>query len=243
MPKPSAVIVACQGTKNPIVKVQILDHLSKGGPERTRSFLLPESRRVSETAIQTQDDRLIRETGLDARVAAIIFPVIAMLGFRLVRVHISGLNGLTMQIMAERPDGTITVHDCEEISKAVSPVLEVEDPVSRAYHLEVSSPGIDRPLVRKSDFATWSGHVMKVDTLVAVEGRKKFKGKTIEAKEDGFVFENEMVAYGEERVVHIPYEAIGEARLILTDELIREALRKDKVLREANGISDDDIEE
>ena len=123
---------------------------------------------MSDSAAEFHDDRLIRETGLDARVAAIVGPVIAGLGFRLVRVNISGLNGLTMQIMAERPDGTIDVEGCEAISKALSPVLEAEDPVSRAYHLEVSSPGIDRPLVRKSDFAAWSGHVMKVDTLVSV---------------------------------------------------------------------------
>jgi ribosome maturation factor RimP len=194
---------------------------------------------LSQSAIDIQDDRLIRETGLDARVAAIVGPVIAGLGFRLVRVHISGMNGLTLQIMAERLDGTIDVEGCEAISKAVSPVLEAEDPVSRAYHLEVSSPGIDRPLVRKSDFAAWAGHVMKVDTLVPVEGRRKFKGKTIEAKEDAFIFENDLVAYGEERLVRIPYEAISEARLVLTDELIREALRKDKALREANGVEDE----
>lgn len=194
---------------------------------------------MSQSAIDTQDDRLIRETGLDARVAAIVGPVIAGLGFRLVRVNISGLNGLTMQIMAERPDGTIDVEGCEAISKALSPVLEAEDPVSRAYHLEVSSPGIDRPLVRKSDFALWAGHVMKVDTLVAVAGRRKFKGKTLEAREGGFLFENDSVAYGEERLVEIPFEAISEARLVLTDELVREALRKDKALREANGIEDE----
>lgn len=196
---------------------------------------------MTENAALSQDDRIIRETGLDARVAAIVFPVIADLGYRLVRVNISGLNGLTLQIMAERPDGSITVEDCEQISKAVSPVLEVEDPVSRAYHLEVSSPGIDRPLVRKSDFAAWAGHVMKLDTNVPVSGRKKFKGKTVEADETGFLFENEMIAYGEEPMVRIPYEAIGEARLVLTDELIRDALRKDKALREANGMSDNDI--
>ena len=194
---------------------------------------------MSQSAIEMNDDRLIRETGLDARVAAIVGPVIAGLGFRLVRVNISGLNGLTLQIMAERADGTIDVEGCEAISKALSPVLEAEDPVSRAYHLEVSSPGIDRPLVRKSDFALWAGHVMKVDTLVAVAGRRKFKGKTLEARESGFLFENDSVAYGEERLVEIPYEAISEARLVLTDELIREALRKDKVLREANGIEDE----
>jgi ribosome maturation factor RimP len=100
---------------------------------------------LSQNAADMTDDRLIRETGLDARVAAIVGPVIAGLGFRLVRVHISGMNGLTLQIMAERLDGTIDVEGCEAISKAVSPVLEAEDPVSRAYHLEVSSPGIDRP--------------------------------------------------------------------------------------------------
>ena len=194
---------------------------------------------MSETAAHLEDDRLIRETGLDARVAAIVGPVIAGLGFRLVRVNISGLNGLTMQIMAERQDGTIDVEGCEAISKALSPVLEAEDPVSRAYHLEVSSPGIDRPLVRKTDFALWAGHVMKVDTLVAVAGRRKFKGKTLEAREGGFLFENDTVAYGEERLVEIPFEAISEARLVLTDELIREALRKDKALREANGVEDE----
>jgi ribosome maturation factor RimP len=198
---------------------------------------------LSQSAIDITDDRLIRETGLDARVAAIVYPVIAGLGFRLVRVNISGLNGLTLQIMAERPDGTIDVEGCEAISKAVSPVLEAEDPVSRAYHLEVSSPGIDRPLVRKSDFALWAGHVMKVDTLVAVAGRRKFKGKTLEAREGGFLFENDSVAYGEERLVEIPFEAISEARLVLTDELIREALRKDKALREANGLEDEIDEE
>jgi ribosome maturation factor RimP len=194
---------------------------------------------LSETALHVQDDRLIRETGLDARVAAIVIPALATLGFRLVRVTISGLNGLTLQIMAERPDGTITVQDCEDISKLVSPVLEVEDPISRAYHLEVSSPGIDRPLVRKSDFAQWSGHVMRVDTSISVSGRKKFKGKAVEAREGAFLFENDQVAYGEERLVEIPYEAISEARLVLTDELIRDALRKDKALREANGVTED----
>lgn len=197
---------------------------------------------MTEVYSASQDDRIIRETGLDARVAAIVIPVLVALGFRLVRVNISGLNGLTMQIMAERPDGSITVEDCEAISKAVSPVLEVEDPVTRAYHLEVSSPGIDRPLVRKSDFAAWAGHVMKIETTVAVSGRKKFKGKTVEADEAGFLFENEMVAYGEEQMVRIPYEAIGEARLVLTDELIRDALRKDKALREANAMSNDNEE-
>jgi ribosome maturation factor RimP len=103
---------------------------------------------------KTGDDRIIRESGIDARIASIVQPVLRGVGFRLVRVRLSGQHGLTLQIMAERDDGTMTVEDCEEVSRAVSPALDVEDPIEKAYHLEVSSPGIDRPLVRKSDFRT-----------------------------------------------------------------------------------------
>ena len=98
------------------------------------------------------DNRIIVEEGLEGRIAAIVEPVIEQLGYRLVRIRMSGLNGTTLQIMAERPDGTMTVEDCEAVSRGVSPVLDVEDPLDRAYHLEVSSPGIDRPLVRRQDF-------------------------------------------------------------------------------------------
>lgn len=116
------------------------------------------------TQDEGRDDRIIRESGIDARIAAIILPVLRAIGFRLVRVRLSGQNGLTLQIMAEREDGTMTVEDCEEVSRAVSPALDVEDPIEKAYHLEVSSPGIDRPLVRKSDFSAWAGHLAKVET-------------------------------------------------------------------------------
>ena len=104
------------------------------------------------------------------------------IGFRLVRVRLSAQNGLTLQIMAERDDGTMTVEDCEAVSRAVSPVLDVEDPIDKAYHLEVSSPGIDRPLVRKSDFARWAGHVVKIETSILVADRKRFRGKIAEAR-------------------------------------------------------------
>jgi ribosome maturation factor RimP len=122
------------------------------------------------------EPRLIVEQGLAARVAAIVAPAIADVGYRLVRVRISGQNGCTLQIMAERDDGTMGVEDCETVSRAVSPVLDVEDPMDRAYHLEISSPGIDRPLVRAGDFARWLGHDMKVEMLVAAHGRKRFRG-------------------------------------------------------------------
>ncbi|MBC2806319.1 ribosome maturation factor RimP, partial [Rhizobium ruizarguesonis] len=107
-----------------------------------------------------REPRLITETGLDQRLADIIEPVLVDLGFRLIRVRMMNQNGATMQVMAERNDGTMTVQDCEEVSMAISPVLDVEDPVDKEYHLEVSSPGIDRPMVRKSDFVRWQGHLV-----------------------------------------------------------------------------------
>ena len=188
---------------------------------------MPETK-VSETG----DDRIIRESGIDARVALIVEPVLQAIGFRLVRVRLSGQNGLTLQIMAEREDGTMTVEDCEEVSRTVSPVLDVEDPIEKAYHLEVSSPGIDRPLVRISDFVTWSGHLVKIETSVLVAGRKRFRGRISAAGAVDVVIERDQPAYGEEATVQVPYEAIAEARLILTDDLIREALTKDKKARQ-----------
>ena len=189
------------------------------------------------------DDRIIRESGIDARVASIIQPVLRAIGFRLVRVRLTGQNGLTLQIMAEREDGTMTVEDCEEVSRAVSPALDVDDPIDKAYHLEVSSPGIDRPLVRKSDFAAWTGHLVKMETSILVADRKRFRGKIASADDDGVVIERDQAAYGEEPSVRVPFEAIAEARLILTDDLIRDALSKDnkarKEARKRRGEPDD----
>lgn len=187
---------------------------------------------MTENAVeQTGDDRIIRETGIDARIALIVQPVLRAIGFRLVRARLSGQNGLTLQIMAEREDGTMTVEDCEEVSRAVSPALDVEDPIEKAYHLEVSSPGIDRPLVRKSDFANWIGHLVKMETSVMVAERKRIRGKIAEADEDGVLIQRDQPAYGEEPTVRVPFEAISEARLILTDDLIRDALSKDNQAR------------
>ena len=122
------------------------------------------------------DPRLIAEPGLAARVAAVAEPVIEGMGFRLVRVRISAAEGCTVQVMAERPDGTLTIEDCEEISRALSPVLDVADPVPQAYRLEISSPGLDRPLVRRSDFERHAGHLAKIEMSVPVDGRKRFRG-------------------------------------------------------------------
>lgn len=187
---------------------------------------------MTENAVeQTGDDRIIRETGIDARIALIVQPVLRAIGFRLVRIRLSGQSGLTLQIMAEREDGTMTVQDCEEVSRAVSPALDVDDPIEKAYHLEVSSPGIDRPLVRKSDFGNWIGHIVKMETSVMVADRKRFRGKIAEVDEEGILLQRDQAAYGEEPTVRVPFEAISEARLILTDDLIRDALSKDNQAR------------
>ena len=177
------------------------------------------------------EPRLITETGLDQRLADIIEPVIVDIGFRLIRVRMLNQNGMTMQVMAEKNDGTMTVEDCEQVSMAISPVLDVEDPVDKEYHLEVSSPGIDRPLVRKSDFVRWQGHLVKCETSIMIGNRKRFRGKIVEADADRFTIERDQVAYGEEQKVVIPFTALSDAKLILTDDLIRDALRADKLAK------------
>ena len=176
---------------------------------------------------QASDARFIGETGLAAQIAAITEPVLADLGFRLVRVVLSGRNGSTVQIMAERPDGTITVEECAEISRRLSPVLDVHDPIQGQYTLEVSSPGIDRPLVRPSDFEAWAGHEAKIELKEPISGRRRFRG-TLEGVEGGEVrIAVEFDQLGRQ-VLGLPMALIGEARLVLTDDLIRETLRRAK---------------
>lgn len=192
--------------------------------------------------------RFLRETGIAAEIAAIVEPVLADLGFRLVRVKIQGDGrDRIVQLMAERPDGSITVDDCEAISKGVSPVLDVADPISGAYRLEVSSPGIDRPLVRPSDFEDWSGHEAKIELKEAVDGRKRFKG-ILEGFEDGEV--RIKADTGEQGIQHLglPVHLISDAKLVLTDELIREALQRAKErhsTRPGDGaeLDEDDLED
>jgi ribosome maturation factor RimP len=175
------------------------------------------------------EPRMITENGVAARVASIITPVLRDLGYRLVRVRVTGTNGCTVQIMAEKPDGTMAVEDCEVVSKAVSPALDVDDPIDRAYYLEVSSPGIDRPLVRACDFARWAGHEAKIEMHVPVAGgRKKFRGTIVSADAGQTTIERLDAKDGEEARVALPLADIGEARLVLTDDLIRESLRRGK---------------
>ncbi len=180
------------------------------------------------TTAPDQEPRLVVESGVAARVAVIIEPAIIDLGYRLVRVRISAQNGCTVQIMAERPDGTMNVEGCEEISQAVSPALDVDDPVQAAYHLEVSSPGIDRPLVRASDFERWAGHLAKIDTSEPVAGRKRFRGILRGVAGQDALLRRDDAKSEEERDVATPMRAIAEARLVLTDALVTESLRRGK---------------
>ena len=189
------------------------------------------------------EPRLIVDSGEAARVGAVVEPTMRDLGYRLVRVRVTAVNGCTVQIMAERPDGSMTVDDCEVLSKGVSPALDVDDPVGRAYHLEISSPGIDRPLVRASDFSRWSGHEAKIEMAVPVEGRKRFRG-VIAGVEKGAALIDRTDAKPDEPVRWtLPLGDIGEARLVLTDDLIRESLRRGKAALRAAGIEEDDLAE
>jgi ribosome maturation factor RimP len=179
------------------------------------------------------EPRLIAEQGIAARVAAISEPVLAGIGYRLVRVKISGLDGGTVQIMAERPDGTMTVEDCEAVSRALSPVLDVTDPIERPYRLEVSSPGMDRPLVRRSDFARFAGHRIKVEMAAAINGRRRFRGVLLGLEDDAVRLRRDDAAPGEPDEVLLPIEEMAEAKLVLTDSLIAESLRRGKAAERA----------
>src|SRR6202051_157940 len=172
------------------------------------------------------ESRLIVEQGVAARLATIAEPVLAGLGFRLVRVRVSGLYGCTVQIMAERADGTMTIEDCEAISRALSPVLDVADPLEAAYRLEVSSPGIDRPLVRRSDFERFAGHQIKVEMAISTAGRRRFRGMLLGAQGDAAHIRRDDAAAGEEGEVLLPIGDMAEARLVLTDALVAESLRR-----------------
>ena len=179
-------------------------------------------------AASADEPRLITEPGLPARVAAIAEPVIEQLGYRLVRVRVSGAEGCTVQIMAERPDGTMKVEDCEIVSRALSPVLDVADPIDRAYRLEVSSPGMDRPLVRRSDFERFAGHELKVEMAVAINGRRRFRGLLLGVEGETARIRRSDGTAGEDSEVVLPIEDMSEAKLVLTDALIAESLRRGK---------------
>jgi ribosome maturation factor RimP len=169
---------------------------------------------------------LIAKTAIDRRLAEIIGPVIEDLGFELVRIRLQGGKTATLQIMADRPEGGINVDDCSDISTAVSAVLDVEDPLEDAYHLEVSSPGIDRPLTRMKDFATFEGYEARLETNQPIDGRKRFKGILAGTEGDEVLLNIEEA--GETHTIGLNFDWLSDAKLVLTDELIAEMLRQKK---------------
>ena len=195
-------------------------------------------------ALATLDEpRLMHETGVAARVAHVAEKVLADLGFRLVRVKISAQDGCTVQIMIEKPDGTINVDECELASQALSPVLDVEDIVKQAYRLEISSPGIDRPMVRVSDFLRAIGHEVRVELANPLDGRKRFRGEIRAVEGDGVRIARNDARPDEDAEPLLPLKDIGEARLVLTEALIRESLRAAKAAAAAGGASAQESEE
>jgi ribosome maturation factor RimP len=186
------------------------------------------------------EPRLIVEQGMAARVAAIAGPVLVGLGYRLVRVKISGTASLTVQIMAERADGSMTIEDCEASSRALSPVFDVEDPIDREYRLELSSPGIDRPLVRRSDFVRYAGHEAKIEMEIPLGTQKRFRGIVLGVEGDAARLRPRDAA-GETDDVLLPIAEMAEARLVLTDALVTESLRRGK--QQARGPAPDEEHE
>jgi ribosome maturation factor RimP len=167
------------------------------------------------------DRRFARETGAEREIADLSEPVLEELGFRLVRVKVSGRDGGTVQIMAERPDGQITIDDCASISRKLSPLLDALDPMPGGYRLEVSTPGIDRPLVRPSDFVSFTGHVAKIELMELVDGRKRFRAR-IEGVANGEAL-LQLEVPGEEapQTIGIPFSLISEAKLVADKDSFR----------------------
>jgi ribosome maturation factor RimP len=174
------------------------------------------------------EPRLITEPGRAARVAALAEPVLAGLGYRLVRVRISGAAGCTVQIMAERPDGSLAIEDCEAASRALSSVFDANDPIEGPYRLEVSSPGIDRPLVRRSDFDRYAGHVAHIEMQAPIDGRRRFRGELLGSQDESVRLRRSDPAAGDNPDILLPIDDMAEARLVLTDALIAESLRRSK---------------
>jgi ribosome maturation factor RimP len=181
------------------------------------------------------DERFVRETGIAAEIAALAEPVIENLGMRLVRVSISAQNGTTVQVMADRPDGTISVDDCARISRQLSPLLDAHDLIKGGYTLEVSSPGIARPLVRPSDFEDWAGHEARIELREMIEGRRRFRG-ILEGYRDGeALLRMTLKDYDEPQTIGLPVTIISDAKLVLTDSLLKLAQTASKTEDAGSG--------
>lgn len=179
---------------------------------------------------------LIAKAAIDRRLAEIITPVIEDMGFELVRVRLMSGKTTTLQVMADRPNGGIEVDDLGEINTALGAILDVEDPIVEEYTLEVSSPGIDRPLTRLKDFEMFEGYEAKIETTELIDGRRRFKGELAGIEDD------EVLINLDEGTVGLKFDWLSDAKLVLTDDLIREMLRQRKASGAIDESNFDDIE-
>ena len=206
----------------------------------------PSSTDMESTASAAPTERFVRETGPAAEIAALVEPALEDMGFRLVRVVISRRDGGTIQIMADKAGRAINVDDCASISRRLSPLLDAHDPIEGRYFLEVSSPGIDRILVRPSDFEDWAGFETKVELTELVDGRRRFRG-LLEGYENGeMLLQVQLDEKSEPQTIGLPVELIHDAKLVLTDELIRASLAKAKAAgkwAEGGEIEENDVKD
>ncbi|MDG2249065.1 MAG: ribosome maturation factor RimP [Paracoccaceae bacterium] len=179
---------------------------------------------------------LIAQSATEKKLFEIINPILSDMGFELVRLRLISNKEITLQIMAARPDGYINVDECAEISTGISAVLDVEDPILDTYNLEVSSPGIDRPLTRIKDFEAFEGYEAKIETVELIEGQKRFKGTL--AGING----SEILINLDEGTIGLKFDWLAEAKLVLTDELVKEMLKQKKINQNFDDKEFDEIE-
>ena len=206
----------------------------------------PSSADIESGPPEAPTERFVRETGPAAEIAALVEPVLEDMGFRLVRVVMSRRDGGTIQIMADKAGGTINVDDCASISRRLSQLLDAHDPIEGRYFLEVSSPGIDRILVRPSDFEDWAGFETKVELKELIDGRRRFRG-ILEGYENGeMLLQVRLDEESEPQTIGLPVDLIHDAKLVLTDELIRASLARAKAAgkwAEGGEIEDQDVKD
>ena len=188
--------------------------------------------------VETSD--LVARTAIDRRLASIVRPAIEADGFELVRLRLMSGKTRILQIMADRPNGGIEIDDLGDITTLVSAVMDVEDPLEDAYVMEVSSPGIDRPLTRLKDFEAWSGYEARIETVELIDGRRRFKGILQGVEENEVLIEIE--DQGKPVIIGLQFEWLSDAKLVLTDGLIAETLRARKSAGVINEADFDDIE-
>lgn len=207
------------------------------GAKRPPLFFIARVREI----MTTNTKRYIRESALEARIAAIVEPVAQSLGYDLVRIRVSNENGCTLQVMCEDESGRFTIDDCERLHNDLNPILDLEDPIDREYHLEISSPGIDRPLVRARDFQAWTGHEARVELADLIDGRKRFRGEIIGADDETFSIRLPDVPMGVEPVHTLPLALLADAKLVMTDALLEAARERQQAEPDFDN-TDADIE-